>query len=60
MIRTELEVEDYCQECNVFEPDVSLSTTYDPESRRIHIAKVHCRNREFCMKSRKMLERGEK
>ena len=60
MIKTELEVEDYCQECNVFEPDVSLSTTYDPESRRIHIATVHCRNREFCMKSRKMIERGEK
>lgn len=60
MIRTELEVEDYCQECNVFEPDVSLGTTYDTESRRIHIAKVHCRNREFCMKSRKMIERGEK
>ena len=60
MIRTELEVEDYCQECNVFEPDVSLSTTYDPESRHIHVAKVHCRNHEFCMKSRKMIERGEK
>lgn len=60
MIRTELEVEDYCQECNVFEPDVSLSTTYDTESRRIHVAKVYCRNHEFCMKSRKMIERGEK
>lgn len=60
MIRTELEVEDYCQECNVFEPNVSLSTTYDSESIRIHVAKVHCRNREFCIKSRKMIERGEK
>ena len=60
MIRTELEVEDYCQECNVFEPDVSLSTTYDTESRRIHVAMVRCRNREFCIKSRKMIERGEK
>ena len=54
-----LEVEDYCQECQGFEPDVDASDFYNPlnQNENIRDTIVRCRYRKRCANMVRYLER---
>lgn len=57
-----LEVEEYCQECPAFEPDVDSNTWYDPTDNLPSVSDtiIHCRYRKRCANMVRYLERKMK
>lgn len=55
----ELNVEDYCQECKHFEPDIS-KIALSADWNAYYLTVISCQNRAICEPIRKYLEEVEK
>ena len=52
-------VEDYCQDCNGFEPASSTNTLYKEGGREEVVTQVYCRHRQMCAKLVKRYEKED-